>query len=55
MLTTRFLFALIRISIDQDCDEGHGDDYDDDDDDVDGDDGDDEAGYDDVPGRRSLP
>ena len=42
LLTTRFLFALIRISIVIDCDEGHHDDdvdedVDDDNDDVDGD------------------
>ena len=66
LLTTRFLFALIRITINHDSDQGHDgdhvgvdDDNDDDGDDgdhvgVDGDDGG-EVGNRDVPERRSLP
>ena len=66
LLTTRFLLALIRITINHDSDQGHDgdhvgvdDDNDDDGDDgdhvgVDGDDGG-EVGNRDVPERRSLP
>ena len=66
LLTTRFLFALIRITINHGSDQGHDadhvgvdDDNDDDGDDgdhvgVDGDDGG-EVGNRDVPERRSLP